>query len=72
MIWGVEGADPVRREALVRLLDIDLYQRLTTMSDGQRRRVQIAMGLLKPYDVRGLWGGVGGSVRVCVGGGGEG
>jgi CCR4-NOT complex subunit CAF16 len=35
----------------VRLLDIDLCQRLTTMSDGQRRRVQICMGLLKPYDV---------------------
>ena len=67
MIWGVEGADPVRREALVRLLDIDLYQRLTTMSDGQRRRVQIAMGLLKPYDVRGLGGGVGGR-RGAAGG----
>lgn len=52
MIWGVEGVDPARREALVSLLDIDLYQRLNTMSDGQRRRVQIAMGLLKPYDVR--------------------
>jgi len=33
------------------MLDIDVYQRLTTMSDGQRRRVQICMGLLKPYDV---------------------
>lgn len=52
MIWGVDGVDPARREALVSLLDIDLYQRLNTMSDGQRRRVQIAMGLLKPYDVR--------------------
>jgi hypothetical protein len=52
MIFGVEGVDPARRAALIRLLDIDLYQRLTTMSDGQRRRVQIAMGLLKPYDVR--------------------
>jgi hypothetical protein len=60
MIFGVEGVDPARRERLIRLLDIDLYQRLTTMSDGQRRRVQIAMGLLKPYDV-----GVG--VCVCVG-----
>lgn len=51
MVFGVEGADPARRERLIKLLDIDLYQRLTTMSDGQRRRVQIAMGLLKPYDV---------------------
>lgn len=51
MIFGVEGVDPARRRQLVQLLDIDLYQRLTTMSDGQKRRVQIAMGLLKPYDV---------------------
>ncbi|GBF94489.1 P-loop containing nucleoside triphosphate hydrolase [Raphidocelis subcapitata] len=51
MIFGVEGVDPERRAALIRLLDVDLYQRLTTMSDGQRRRVQICMGLLKPYDV---------------------
>jgi hypothetical protein len=56
MIFGVEGVDPDRRAALIRLLDIDLYQRLTTMSDGQRRRVQIAMGLLKPYDVRAGFG----------------
>jgi CCR4-NOT complex subunit CAF16 len=56
MIFGVEGVDPERRRQLVQLLDIDLYQRLNTMSDGQRRRVQICMGLLKPYDV---------SERVC-------
>ncbi len=41
------------RAELIQLLDIDVYQRLNTMSDGQRRRVQICMGLLKPYDVRG-------------------
>lgn len=51
MIFGVEGVDPDRRSRLVQLLDIDLYQRITTMSDGQRRRVQICMGLLKPYEV---------------------
>jgi hypothetical protein len=51
MLYGVEGVDPARRSALIRLLDIDVYQRLNTMSDGQRRRVQIAMGLLKPYEV---------------------
>lgn len=52
MIFGIEGVDPARRAQLVQLLDIDLYQRMTTMSDGQRRRVQICMGLLKPYEVR--------------------
>jgi len=51
VIFGVEGACPKRRSELVRLLDVDLRQRLTTMSDGQRRRVQICMGLLKAYDV---------------------
>lgn len=51
MIFGVEGVDPDRRAKLVGMLDIDLYQRVNTMSDGQRRRVQICMGLLKPYDV---------------------
>ncbi|GIL64543.1 hypothetical protein Vafri_18444 [Volvox africanus] len=51
MIFGVEGVDPARRARLVEMLDIDLYQRITTMSDGQKRRVQICMGLLKPYEV---------------------
>ncbi|KAG2497099.1 hypothetical protein HYH03_004690 [Edaphochlamys debaryana] len=51
MIFGVDGVDPSRRAALIELLDIDLYQRITTMSDGQKRRVQICMGLLKPYQV---------------------
>eukprot|EP00195_Chlamydomonas_chlamydogama_P007926 CAMPEP_0202896574 /NCGR_PEP_ID=MMETSP1392-20130828/5558_1 /ASSEMBLY_ACC=CAM_ASM_000868 /TAXON_ID=225041 /ORGANISM="Chlamydomonas chlamydogama, Strain SAG 11-48b" /LENGTH=299 /DNA_ID=CAMNT_0049581983 /DNA_START=97 /DNA_END=996 /DNA_ORIENTATION=- len=51
MIFGVQGVDPSRRSRLIELLDIDLYQRMTTMSDGQKRRVQICMGLLKPYDV---------------------
>ena len=51
MLFGIEGADPERRRQLIQLLDIDIYQRLTTMSDGQKRRVQIAMGLMKPYDV---------------------
>lgn len=52
MIFGVDGVDPERRARLIELLDIDLQQRMTTMSDGQRRRVQICMGLLKPYEVR--------------------
>ena len=51
MIFGVEGVDPERRARLIRLLDIDLDWRLNRVSDGQRRRVQIAMGLLKPYKV---------------------
>ncbi|KAG4907291.1 hypothetical protein JHK82_055952 [Glycine max] len=33
------------------VLDIDLSWRLHKVSDGQRRRVQICMGLLKPFNV---------------------
>ncbi|KAK4482345.1 hypothetical protein RD792_009498 [Penstemon davidsonii] len=51
MIFGVEGVDPVRREQLIELLDIDLHWRMHKVSDGQRRRVQICMGLLHPYKV---------------------
>lgn len=51
MIFGVEGVDPARRSQLISLLDIDLEWRLNRVSDGQRRRVQIALGLLKPYKV---------------------
>ncbi len=51
MIFGVEGVDPARRQQLIDLLEIDLEWRLNKVSDGQRRRVQICMGLLKPYQV---------------------
>ncbi|CAI0434484.1 unnamed protein product, partial [Linum tenue] len=51
MIFGVEGVDPDRREKLIELLDIDLRWRMHKVSDGQRRRVQICMGLLYPYKV---------------------
>lgn len=51
MIFGVEGVDPLRREKLIDLLDIDLQWRMHKVSDGQRRRVQICMGLLHPYKV---------------------
>ncbi|KAK9868754.1 hypothetical protein WJX84_007469 [Apatococcus fuscideae] len=51
MIWRVEGVDPNRRQLLVDLLGIDKNWRLNKVSDGQRRRVQICMGLLKPFQV---------------------
>ncbi|KAF9625011.1 hypothetical protein IFM89_017007 [Coptis chinensis] len=49
LIHSVEGIDPVRRENLIELLDIDLKWRMHKVSDGQRRRVQICMGLLHPF-----------------------
>ena len=36
----------------VQVLDIDPNWRMHLVSDGQRRRVQIALGLLKPFKVR--------------------
>ena len=47
----VPGVDPGRRERLISLLGIDPNWRLLRLSDGQRRRVQVAMGLLKPFKV---------------------
>lgn len=40
-----------RRERLIKLLDIDLSWNLIRTSDGQRRRVQIALGLMREYKV---------------------
>lgn len=51
MIFGVEGVDSERREKLISLLDIDVNWKMHTVSDGQRRRVQICIALLKPFNV---------------------
>jgi CCR4-NOT complex subunit CAF16 len=40
-----------RRDQLVRILDIDVNWRMHAVSDGERRRVQLAMGLLRPWRV---------------------
>lgn len=40
-----------RRDELVAILDIDLAWRMHTVSDGERRRVQLAMGLLRPWRI---------------------
>ncbi|KAF2123116.1 ABC transporter-like protein [Lophiotrema nucula] len=42
---------PDRRDELVRILDIDLAWRMHAVSDGERRRVQLAMGLIKPWTI---------------------
>ena len=43
--------DGLRESGLIELLDIDVDWSMMTVSDGQRRRVQICMGLLKPFKV---------------------
>jgi ABC-type uncharacterized transport system ATPase subunit len=51
LIFNVPDVDPERRRRLVELLCIDLSWHMHRVSDGQRRRVQICMGLLKPFKV---------------------
>jgi CCR4-NOT complex subunit CAF16 len=45
------GADGARRDELVRALDVDHRWRMCRVSDGQRRRVQLLLGLLMPCRV---------------------
>ncbi|KAH8882875.1 P-loop containing nucleoside triphosphate hydrolase protein [Thozetella sp. PMI_491] len=40
-----------RRDELVAVLDIDTAWRMHAVSDGERRRVQLAMGLVRPWTV---------------------
>ena len=49
MIDSVAGVDPARRARLLQVLDIDPEWRMHRVSDGQRRRVQICLGLLHPF-----------------------
>ena len=42
---------PERRDQLVRILDVDTSWHLHAVSDGERRRVQLCMGLLRPWTV---------------------
>ncbi|KAI8464241.1 MAG: P-loop containing nucleoside triphosphate hydrolase protein [Monoraphidium minutum] len=51
MIDSVPGIDPARKERLLKVLDIDPSWRMHQVSDGQRRRVQICVGLLRPFKV---------------------
>lgn len=44
-------AFPERRDELVRVLDVDTAWRMHAVSDGERRRVQLAMGLVRPWRV---------------------
>jgi CCR4-NOT complex subunit CAF16 len=44
-------AYPERRDELVGVLDIDTSWRMHAVSDGERRRVQLAMGLIRPWRV---------------------
>jgi len=45
------GVDPVRRDRLIDVLGVDLGWHMHAVSDGQRRRVQLLLGLLHPREV---------------------
>lgn len=51
MIDSVPGVDEARKQRLIKVLDIDPEWRMHQVSDGQRRRVQICVGLLRPFKV---------------------
>ncbi|KAL6764419.1 P-loop containing nucleoside triphosphate hydrolase protein [Haematococcus lacustris] len=51
MIDAVPNVDAARKARLIKVLDIDPQWRMHQVSDGQRRRVQICVGLLKPFKV---------------------
>jgi CCR4-NOT complex subunit CAF16 len=40
-----------RRDRLLSILDVNLDWRMHQISDGERRRVQLVMGLMAPWDV---------------------
>ena len=46
-----KGVDPARRDRLIDVLGVDLGWHMHAVSDGQRRRVQLLLGLLRPRDV---------------------
>jgi CCR4-NOT complex subunit CAF16 len=45
------GVDPARRDRLVELLGVDPEWHMHAVSDGQRRRVQLLLGLMRPREV---------------------
>jgi CCR4-NOT complex subunit CAF16 len=51
LVAGVRHADPVRRDRLIALLGVDLDWHMHRVSDGQRRRVQLLLGLIRPRRV---------------------
>ncbi|ORY77409.1 hypothetical protein BCR37DRAFT_350928 [Protomyces lactucae-debilis] len=42
---------PERRDQLMKILDVDLQWRMNQVSDGERRRVQLIMGLMRPWTI---------------------
>uniref|UniRef100_A0A7R9ZBK7 ABC transporter domain-containing protein n=1 Tax=Pseudictyota dubia TaxID=2749911 RepID=A0A7R9ZBK7_9STRA len=65
MMDKLQRSYPERRDELVEMLGIDLDWRMHQLSDGQRRRVQILIGLIRPFKVL-LLDEITTSLDVCV------
>merc|ERR1719469_1683352 len=61
----LQNAHPARRDDLMDMLMIDPEWRMHELSDGQRRRVQILLALVRPFEVL-LLDEVTTSLDVCV------
>jgi CCR4-NOT complex subunit CAF16 len=46
-----QGVDPARQRRLIDVLGVDLGWHMHAVSDGQRRRVQLLLGLLRPREL---------------------
>ncbi|CAM9829093.1 unnamed protein product, partial [Phaeothamnion confervicola] len=52
MMSALQAAQhPERRDKLVEMLGVDPEWRMHQVSDGQRRRVQLLLGLVRPFDI---------------------
>jgi len=51
MMLKLQQEYPERRDELIKLLGVDLKWRMHQVSDGQRRRVQIFLGLIRPFKI---------------------
>ena len=65
MMEKLQNSYPERRDELVEMLGIDLDWRMHQLSDGQRRRVQILLGLVRPFKIL-LLDEITTSLDVCV------
>jgi len=51
MMAKLQAEYPERRDELIKLLRVDTSWRMHQVSDGQRRRVQVFLGLIRPFKV---------------------
>lgn len=65
MMKKLQESYPERRDNLVDILGINLDWRMHQLSDGQRRRVQIMIGLIRPFKIL-LLDEITTSLDVCV------